>query len=147
MLRAMSQGGAGTFTTLTVTGTGLFADGTVAAPSIAFAHQPGPGLWRPASNVIRFPFSGSTVSLVDSSRIAMGLGTSLVWRNAIDPNGAIDDLILLRDGATTLAQRNGVNAQTLVIGQGNVSLAAGRLQMGRDAAAAFAPGAGRGMLR
>ena len=57
------------------------------------------------------------------------------------------DLFLRYDAANTLAQRNGTNAQRFNLGQGNTALAAGRLAMGRDAAAAFAPGAGYGLLR
>jgi len=49
----------GSFTTLTVTGQGLFANGTAAAPSISFTNDPDCGLYRIAANLVGMSINGS----------------------------------------------------------------------------------------
>jgi hypothetical protein len=136
---------------LTVGGQGLFADGTAALPGMSYVNELNTGIRRRIAGVISFSTLGNnTVEIIDlsygaSAGVRMNSAANLMW--CVGDSNTAQDVNLLREAANTLALRNSVNAQTLVLGQGNAALAAGRLQMGRDAAAGFAPGAGRGMLR
>ena len=55
--------------------TGLFDDGTEAAPSIAFASDPDTGIYKPATNEIGFSTNGGESLRIDSSG-RVGIGTS-----------------------------------------------------------------------
>lgn len=125
----------------------LFPDGSVSSPSITFVNDTDTGIYRETTNILGFTAGGGIGSVaVDSSGLKILDTFRIGWTNAASLGNPID-LSLFRDAANVLAQRNGINAQRFNIGQGNTALAAGRLAMGRDASAAFAPGAGYGMLR
>lgn len=63
---------------------GLFPDGTLAAPGISFANEPGSGLRRAAAGDVRMTilgadfvqFTGSTMSVLAASGIAVPSGAS-----------------------------------------------------------------------
>ena len=94
---------------LSVTGIANFAQGSVTAPSITAAAEPGTGFFFLAGGVIRWTGLGvvggqfyNTGALVgfdilnDAAQFRLGAGT---------------DVVLTRDAADTLAQKRGVNAQ------------------------------------
>jgi hypothetical protein len=118
--------------------------GLVSAPSITFLGDTDTGWWSPAAGVISLACDAvERLRIATNFRMPNDMG--IAWSSNADVLNS--DTWLLRDAANTLAQRNGTNGQRLNLGQGNTALAAGRLAMGRDASAAFAPGAGYGMLR
>ena len=89
----------------------LAADGSAAAPSYAFVSTPGIGFWRPDAATLAIQLGGvnSVVRFVNSSPDS---------RLAIDQvafDNTNQDVVLRRDAANTLAQRNGVNAQAFRI--------------------------------
>lgn len=93
------------------TASGVHAtDGTAAAPSITFASAPTNGFYLPSASSI-----GVTVQGTEYARFGAGLvlrsNASLVWSSGAI--GSAQDSGLYLDAASTLAQRNGTNAQTL----------------------------------
>lgn len=64
------QGGSATFnSSLTVTGLGFFADGTVGAPSISFTSDTDTGLWKSAANTLNISAGGSEILEVDGTSV------------------------------------------------------------------------------
>lgn len=120
------------------------SDGSAAAPSISFSNFSGTG-WSAASGALYGSVGGTREFGIFADQLQVRSGATLTWGSGAVGGGS--DVSVSRDGADTLALRRSTNAQRLNIGQGDTALAAGRLAMGRDAAAAFAPGAGYGMLR
>lgn len=92
----------GTLTALTVSGQVLVADGSAAAPSIARTAQ-ATGLYF-GSGVLRFAGTGVAIGSLSSQAFSA---------NAIWLDNANQDVVLVRDAANTLAQRNGGSAQAL----------------------------------
>lgn len=109
MLRAVSsQGGApGNFSTLTVTGQGLFADGSAAAPSISFINTPTSGIFRNSgSGLATLAASGTEVAAWQPGEFRLGSNGIFSWTSAINnPNGTIDSSVM-RDAAGLLGVRN-----------------------------------------
>lgn len=95
---------------LTVTGQGLFANGTASAPSISFTTQSTFGFYKPSDGLLDL-VSGSTSRFRFQAGVGIVLssGDSIAWSSGAA--SATADTFLYRDGANTLAQRNGVNAQ------------------------------------
>jgi hypothetical protein len=61
------------------TGQALFADGTAAAPGVAFASYPGLGLRPSAPNILGLYASGALVGQFYSAGLAMGIGQTIAW--------------------------------------------------------------------
>lgn len=95
---------------LTISGRVLVGDGTVAAPSLAFASETTLGLFRRGTAALgyaqggsqKLEFSGDSIQLPSTGTIRWLPGSSF---------GVGADLFLQRDVANVLAQRNGANAQ------------------------------------
>lgn len=104
------QGGAWQSGAVESASTLLAGDGTAAAPSIAFTANPSNGFYNSGGTTV-YASSGSPVFLFGGNRLVIIAANSLGWSPAADPT-AVQDLTLFRDAAGTLAQRNGVNAQT-----------------------------------
>lgn len=104
--------GAGRFSGGPVTNPILLPDGSAGAPSAAFANETSLGLYR-TSGGGQIGISSQGVGVVGTNgqnQLLMQSGVSFGW----EPGGlfgASADLILARDAANTLAQRNGTNAQ------------------------------------
>jgi hypothetical protein len=94
----------------------LAPDGTAAAPSYSFASAPGLGWYRHASGS-SMVLGGSGGALLRIYENAGGMvfhsASALAWTGGGATDGA--DLILARDAAGFLAQRNGANPQTFRI--------------------------------
>jgi hypothetical protein len=99
----------------------LFADGTAAAPSMAFSSSTGTGLGKTTGGrneiaVVRI--GAERVRLADASQAAFGVVVASAghfgWNSGLLDITAntTPDLLIFRDAANTLAQRNGTNAQT-----------------------------------
>jgi hypothetical protein len=84
---------------VTISGiTGLFDDGTEAAPSIAFASDPDTGIYKPATNEIGISTNASEALRIDDVG-NVGIGTS-------SPRGTIHIGADLQNGATDAAAIN-----------------------------------------
>lgn len=81
-------------------------DGSSAVPAYSFVANTGVGLFRDGAN-LSVTCGGTYSALFGAFGLALGAG-ALTWATA--PNAA-GDLILTRDAANILAQRNGVNPQ------------------------------------
>lgn len=96
---------------LTLTGVLKLADGTAAAPSLAFANDTATGLFTAAGYGQMFvSLSGVNSFALQSGAVGLPSGAVFGWSSTTNASGT-KDLILQRDAANTLAQRNGVNAQ------------------------------------
>lgn len=99
------QVGGASITTISKAGIIRTAAGLVNAPTYSFTAYTGSGFWASTSSNIRVSlattethrFNSTTFSILDNAA-ALLLGAS-------------NDVVLIRDAAGTLAQRNGVNAQ------------------------------------
>lgn len=91
----------------------VLPDGSAAAPSLTFSGATTEGIFRAASaiygisvgNAERFRFDGS------NARFTMGASYALAWSSA-SASSSSPDLLLVRDAANILAQRNSTTAQT-----------------------------------
>ncbi len=88
------------------TGTIKFANGLVGTPSIAFSGDTNTGLYWVSSDVLGIAAGGALTLSVRTDGVAIGDGLNYALGNS-------RDVILTRDAAQILAQRNGVNAQAL----------------------------------
>lgn len=101
------RGWSGTITA----GTTQAANGSAAAPSYSFSNDPDTGLYNPsAANTLALSFGGVNGYHIQSGFFDMKSTTLFGWA-AGDPTFGGSDVILARDAAQTLAQRNGTNAQ------------------------------------
>lgn len=111
------------------------ADGTAAAPSITFGSATTLGLYAVSSTALGITVSGGRIAYFNGTRLNLDAGVGLTLGGDIgSPGSAIrfgsaEDLILTRDAADTLAQRNGSNAQTFRLGPstGYLSIGSGSL--------------------
>lgn len=88
----------------------LAPDGVAAAPPYSFAAETGTGLFRAAAGSPRFSVLNNPAWRADSAGNFV-VGGSVFFSSA-DPTLQTIDASLIRDAAATIAQRNGVNAQT-----------------------------------
>jgi hypothetical protein len=85
--------------------------GSAAAPSYGIGDT-GLGLYSRASVRLSFAIGGADSGVeIGPSTFALSSGSTINWTSGTLPSSGFD-LILARDAANTLAQRNGVNAQT-----------------------------------
>jgi hypothetical protein len=91
---------------VTQTGILLGPGGNAAAPTFAFTPEPGTGWYWDNSSIIGLALAGT-------SRVRIHTATMLLgpMNLAFGVNVTTQDLILARDAANTLAQRNGTTAQ------------------------------------
>lgn len=111
MLRAVSISGggvAGNFSTLTVTGQGLFADGTPGAPGIAYINSPSTGFWNNSvSNQLAFVAQGIVPAAYTSTDWRFLNTLSVGWASAT-PNASVRDTSLQRDSAGLMGILNSI---------------------------------------
>lgn len=102
---------AGSFTTLSASGAASFADGTAAAPSIAFtsdADGAGTGWYRFDANRVIETFNGNATILSSVSEKRMSSALALNWASTTNPAAAGSDTTIRR-----------LAAQSLVLGAAN----------------------------
>jgi len=124
-----STAGTSTFFNLTVTGTALFANGTAAAPSIAFASETGTGLFRQSAGVLGFAISGVlTFRMFNPSAGGRLLGGVVNNTLLLDDAGGISLLaagtnqnITLTPSGTGFAQIGSASGTLLLVGTGTNS--------------------------
>lgn len=98
-----------------------FADGTKTIPSITFSSETGIGFFRRATSVISMPVGtgGGRIALEfnvaqgsNSRGLRLASDAFVSWGDNVDISSeGARDVLLARDGAGILAQRNGANAQ------------------------------------
>jgi len=122
----------------------LLLDGTTAAPSLAFASEPGLGIYRGAQSTLDFtiPGMGSIGFMVVATGVVVGSGMSYGWNSTSTAHGS-PDLQLRRAAAATL-QQGAADAASPV----NQTLQAQGVAAGTSdtsgASYTFRPGIGRG---
>ena len=93
----------------------LCTDGTAAAPSCgAFASEPGLGIYKGGTGTLTFANDNVSGTIPYSFGVTgqqFGSAMLLSWSSTTSALGSAD-VSLARDAANSLAQRNGVNAQT-----------------------------------
>lgn len=99
--------------TLTPSGQTLAADGTVFLPGLSYSSDPDTGFFRDSaqSNTVFFVGNGARAIWFRGVTLQLGSTGILAWGSTILDNGTANDLLLVRDAANTLAQRNGTTAQ------------------------------------
>ena len=115
LLMDLQVGGATQFK-VDKSGRGTFGNGTLAAPSIVFAANAFAGFYSVSSGVIGVATGGSNyLRFTDAGGYILNLRSDafIAWASTTGFGAA--DCIIGRDAANTLAQRNGVNAQTFNI--------------------------------
>lgn len=106
--------------------TSSLADGTAAAPSIAFASDPGSGFYRLAASTIAWSVAGTPyISLADNFIVRSS--SQIAWSSGAI--GAAQDVVLIRDAANTLALKNATAAQKLTLYQTTTGPVANSLVM------------------
>jgi hypothetical protein len=80
-------------------GPALFADGTSAAPSIAFASQPGTGFWLVGASNPTLSINGATKYLWNATEHRVGTSVVLGWSSNTDPSAAVSDLQVAKSAA------------------------------------------------
>lgn len=90
------------------------ADGTVAAPSLAFASHSGTGAYLSAANVFALATNGGFQMDLGGGAAALRSDALLGWYSGTTANGTMD-VILARDAANTLALRNTASSQVFNI--------------------------------
>lgn len=101
--------------TLTITGgftpSGviLAPDGTAAAPAYSYASSTNTGWYLGASSQLNWTLGGVSYGRMLADEIQVKSTSTIAWSSSTV--GAADDLVLARDAANTLAQRNSTNAQ------------------------------------
>lgn len=93
----------------------LVPDGSASAPAIGFNSDVDIGIHLESSSIV-FDIAGARQWAVSSGgNWQGGVGRFIAWSSSSNPISGSPDLRLYRDAANTLAQRNGVNAQTFNI--------------------------------
>lgn len=90
----------------------LAPNGLVSAPSYSYLGEPSSGFYRVAAGDIRFSLSGIDSIRFTNSTLTLAAGTILSWGGAGVTSA---NLFLIQEGANSLSQRNGLNAQTYSI--------------------------------
>jgi hypothetical protein len=90
----------------------LFADGSASAPGISFASDSNTGFYEIFSGFIGYSSDG-VARLALTSGVQFKSDSTLEWSSGVV--GGTSDVVLVRDAANTLAQRNGTNAQAFRI--------------------------------
>jgi hypothetical protein len=90
--------------------TAKFADGSQTTPSISFISATNQGFYRTPATVLGYTQSGAYQLDFSTGGLALNTNNTLQWRST--GQDSVADLLVLRDAANTLAQRNGTNAQT-----------------------------------
>jgi len=93
-----------------ITGQLLASDGTVAAPSYSFAADTDTGFRRVNSNYVSLVLGGADAVTFQAAQFTLGNSIPLAWSSG-DPTAIGPDVILRRDAAGILADRDGTNAQ------------------------------------
>jgi hypothetical protein len=91
----------------------LAENGTAALPSFTFASDTGTGFRRIAAGEITFTGSGVDTLRVHANSLTLRSVAAYTWGSG--EIGTAQDLLLFRDAAGTLAQRNGTNAQVFKV--------------------------------
>jgi hypothetical protein len=99
----------GTNTTLT-SGQLLVPNGTAGAPSLSFSAEGTMGWYRNTTTDMRLALSSADKVRVTGGAVTLDASHVLQWGSS---GVSSADLVLAREAAGTLAQRNGANAQTL----------------------------------
>ncbi len=89
----------------------LGPDGSAATPSYGFASETNTGISWGGASLIDFSFGGTLGLRFIGGALSLKNDASVAWSSTSLASGT-RDLFLFRDAANTLAQRNGVNAQT-----------------------------------
>lgn len=135
--------------TITFTGSALLADGSAAAPALAFAADTDTGIYRPGANEIAFVTGGTERASFISQGLKLSNGGGTFTVPSIFANGDSDtglaliggnQLALVVGGATALclnASGNGLFGTTTDSGNGRIQLAthstsAGGIGFGTD---------------
>lgn len=83
--------------------------GSVSAPSISLSGSVSTGIWSAAVNTISFSAAGVEAFRINpSANLQIGTSSTLGWGASFASN----DITVVRDAASVLAQRAGTNAQT-----------------------------------
>lgn len=94
----------------------LAPDGTAVAPSYSFSGATNEGFFRNAAGSIGVSHAGtSRLCLGCANGLTIGSAGGFGWSSNASPESAAADVVLVRDAANTLAQRNSTNAQTFRI--------------------------------
>jgi hypothetical protein len=88
----------------------LAPDGTAAAPGVSFNADPDTGIYRYGANTLAFASNGAAQWAYGVGAIQVRSLYAFGWSATSDPGGTAD-VLLVRDAAATLAQRDGTNAQ------------------------------------
>jgi len=89
----------------------LAPDGAIATPSYSFANSPTRGIYQNLANGQLILNAGAQNSAaLDTNGIRFISSYQLQWSSG-DPTAQAADLIVVRDAANTIAQKNGANAQ------------------------------------
>lgn len=100
----------GYFTAIDVTLPSLFAQGSAAAPGIAFQSAATTGLYLASSN-LNYSQAGVSKVRFNGGLLHVEAVGGLAWVSSTDAQTGTVDLTLLRDASNVMAQRNGVTAQ------------------------------------
>jgi len=95
---------------VTIAGQSTFADGTAAAPSIAFTSQPSTGWMLAAASFPALSVAGVIRHLWGSTEYRQGAANLLGWSSNADPSLAGADTILARGAAGALNLTNTAGA-------------------------------------
>lgn len=98
---------AGAWTTSPVTT--FRADGLVGTPAFASASDPTTGMYYGGSSTVVFSAGGTAIARIANAELQNKSNSRIGWSSGAI--GTASDLFLQRDGANTLAQANGTNAQ------------------------------------
>ena len=100
---------------LTVTGTGLFADGTAASPSISFASEPTMGFYRNTAGALTWALGGggSTYFRLNGD-VTIASNSVFQWSGTSASATATADTILSRDAAAVMSMSGSIRAKTLI---------------------------------
>jgi hypothetical protein len=85
-----SQGGAGSFTTLSATGVATFSAGTALLPAITTSGDTNTGIWFPAADTIAFTEGGAESMRIDSSG---NVGIGVAPTSKLHVSGGRTDLV------------------------------------------------------
>lgn len=93
------------------TGQGIFAAGSASLPGIALGAANN-GFYRRTASVITVSPGGNDSIECQATALGLGSAVGLKWGDAATISGiSAFDVVLVRDTANTLAQRNGANSQ------------------------------------
>ena len=85
-------------------------NGTAASPSLAFSAETGMGFYRAGQNDLVLPMGGTPQYEWWGGGYQLGSGIFIGWSSISNATSA-PDVVIRRDAAAVLAQRNGTNAQ------------------------------------